>query len=181
MTQKISVISLALVFCTLLAFAQTNESKYLILINSANKIPSDWESRIEYLCVKDFEEKDCLVEKQTFESFKKLQSALSRKKIFIELAQNLHKNNNSIMEEIKSGLGIDFILLGQKSEKSIKQVHSLLAKYGFILRYPKGKELITGVAHCDFHIRYVGIIAAKEISESHLSLEEYIGLKSMLF
>ena len=48
------------------------------------------------------------------------------------------------------------------------------AKYGFILRYPAGKEALTGIGHEPWHFRYVGAPHA-EIMESHgFCLEEYI-------
>lgn len=47
-------------------------------------------------------------------------------------------------------------------------------KYGFILRYPDDKANITGIAHEQWHYRYVGKDAAKEIYESGLCLEEYL-------
>lgn len=45
-------------------------------------------------------------------------------------------------------------------------------KYGFILRYPKGKFHITGFKYEPWHFRYVGNIA-KTIYENNLTLEEY--------
>ncbi len=47
-------------------------------------------------------------------------------------------------------------------------------KYGFILRYPKGKEYITGIEFEPWHFRYVGIEAAKEIYNKNWTLEEYV-------
>lgn len=49
-----------------------------------------------------------------------------------------------------------------------------MSDYGFILRYPKGKEHITGYNYEPWHIRYVGVDIAKEIEESGLTLEEYL-------
>ncbi|WP_226642116.1 D-alanyl-D-alanine carboxypeptidase family protein [Mesobacillus subterraneus] len=46
-------------------------------------------------------------------------------------------------------------------------------KYGFILRYPKGKENLTGYMYEPWHFRYVGIKAATEIYENEWTLEEY--------
>ncbi|MFT9600081.1 D-alanyl-D-alanine carboxypeptidase family protein [Mesobacillus sp.] len=46
-------------------------------------------------------------------------------------------------------------------------------KYGFILRYPRGKEDITGYMYEPWHFRYVGIRAAIEIYENDWTLEEY--------
>lgn len=47
-------------------------------------------------------------------------------------------------------------------------------KYGFILRYPKGKSDITGIIYEPWHYRYVGISIASELHVSGLCLEEYI-------
>lgn len=47
------------------------------------------------------------------------------------------------------------------------------AEYGFVLRYPKGKEKITGVTYEPWHYRYVGSEAARSLTESGLALEEY--------
>ncbi len=49
-------------------------------------------------------------------------------------------------------------------------------KYGFIIRYLKGKEEITGYAYEPWHIRYVGIDSATEIMLNNLTLEEYLGI-----
>ncbi len=45
--------------------------------------------------------------------------------------------------------------------------------YGFILRYPEGKENITGYKYEPWHYRYVGIKAATYIYENNLTFEEY--------
>ncbi|MCR5575496.1 MAG: M15 family metallopeptidase [Oscillospiraceae bacterium] len=47
------------------------------------------------------------------------------------------------------------------------------AEYGFILRFPTGKEDITGVMNEGWHFRYVGLEAAKYIKENDLTLEEF--------
>ena len=52
------------------------------------------------------------------------------------------------------------------------------AKYGFIIRYPKGKEAYTGYQYEPWHIRYVGTPLAQNITNSGLSLEEYFGITS---
>ncbi|UFJ42483.1 M15 family metallopeptidase [Brevibacillus humidisoli] len=49
-------------------------------------------------------------------------------------------------------------------------------KFGFIIRYPKGKEEITGYSYEPWHLRYVGKKVAQEISDAGLTLEEYLGL-----
>ncbi|MBT2686775.1 M15 family metallopeptidase [Bacillus sp. ISL-47] len=49
-------------------------------------------------------------------------------------------------------------------------------RYGFILRYPKGKETITGYQYEPWHFRYVGSEAAKVIFEKKWTLEEYFNI-----
>lgn len=48
------------------------------------------------------------------------------------------------------------------------------AEYGFIIRYLKGKESVTGYQYEPWHIRYVGKQAAKEIASKGIALEEYM-------
>ena len=50
------------------------------------------------------------------------------------------------------------------------------AEYGFIHRFPEGKESITGVMYEPFHFRYVGQEAAKYITDNGLCLEEFVSL-----
>jgi D-alanyl-D-alanine carboxypeptidase len=47
------------------------------------------------------------------------------------------------------------------------------AQYGFIIRYPQGKEHITGYAYEPWHLRYVGVELAEEIAQHGVTLEEY--------
>lgn len=49
-------------------------------------------------------------------------------------------------------------------------------KYGFILRYPRGKEDITGYIYESWHIRYVGKKAAAYMHKHDMTLEEYLDL-----
>jgi D-alanyl-D-alanine carboxypeptidase len=46
-------------------------------------------------------------------------------------------------------------------------------RFGYIIRYPKGKEEITGYSYEPWHIRYLGIELSEEVYESGLTLEEY--------
>ena len=47
-------------------------------------------------------------------------------------------------------------------------------EFGFILRYPKEKEEVTGVIYEPWHYRYVGVEAATEIMSRGICLEEYL-------
>jgi len=59
-----------------------------------------------------------------------------------------------------------------KTKEGVWLVHNA-HEYGFILRYPKGKEGITGYMYEPWHFRYVGIKAATEIYKNNWTLEEY--------
>ena len=74
-------------------------------------------------------------------------------------------------------LGIAVDINADKSMCSNEEVYAWLAenayKYGFILRYPIGKQEITGTSYEPWHYRYVGEEAAREIYEQGICLEEY--------
>ncbi len=74
-------------------------------------------------------------------------------------------------------LGIAVDINADKTKCSNDEVYTWLAenayKYGFILRYPMGKQEITGTSYEPWHYRYVGIEAAYEINERGICLEEY--------
>lgn len=52
------------------------------------------------------------------------------------------------------------------------------AEFGFIIRYPEGKEMYTGYTYEPWHVRYIGKEKARIITASGLSLEEYYGITS---
>lgn len=47
-------------------------------------------------------------------------------------------------------------------------------RFGFIIRYPYGKQSITGIEYEPWHIRYVGKESAKYIYDNRITLEEYL-------
>jgi D-alanyl-D-alanine carboxypeptidase len=52
-------------------------------------------------------------------------------------------------------------------------------KYGFVIRFPEGKEDITGYQYESWHLRYVGVDVATYMYENNLCLEEYLGVDSV--
>ena len=85
--------------------------------------------------------------------------------------------------EHPTGLALDILCLehnyadeGFFETKHGKWLYNNAHKYGFILRYPKGKEHITGVMFEPWHYRYVGKEAAASMKESGECLEEFLGL-----
>ncbi len=75
-------------------------------------------------------------------------------------------------------LGIAVDINADKTLSTNDEVYEWLAEnaqnYGFILRYPLGKEEITGTAYEPWHYRYVGREAAEEIFNKQICLEEYL-------
>ncbi|MBQ9329120.1 MAG: M15 family metallopeptidase [Solobacterium sp.] len=49
-------------------------------------------------------------------------------------------------------------------------------KYGWIERYPEGKQSVTSIVYSPWHYRYVGVDEAAKIYESGLTMEEYYGI-----
>lgn len=69
---------------------------------------------------------------------------------------------------------IDFLLSEEfENTKEYEWLLDNVHKYGFIIRYPKGKEDVTGYNFEPWHLRYVGDEIAKKIYLGNLTLEEY--------
>lgn len=82
--------------------------------------------------------------------------------------------------EHQTGLAMDINNASSSFEgtKEAKWLAEHCAEYGFIIRYPKGKESITGYKYEPWHIRYLGTTRAKTVTNSGLCLEEYLGITS---
>ena len=80
--------------------------------------------------------------------------------------------------EHQTGMAIDIQTYGSNSSNfeefdEFKWLQDNAHKYGFILRYPKGKEYITGYEYESWHYRYVGVEAATYIHENNITFDEY--------
>ena len=84
--------------------------------------------------------------------------------------------------EHQTGLAADINSLYQSfiDTPEGKWLNNNCHKYGFIIRYPKGKESITGYIYEPWHIRYVGVDIATSLYNggNWISLEEYLGITS---
>ena len=84
--------------------------------------------------------------------------------------------------EHQSGLAVD-VYNGKEdytnfeSTKEFTWMKDHAHEYGFIIRFPKGKENETGYQYESWHYRYVGIDVATYIKNNNISLEEYIATK----
>lgn len=58
--------------------------------------------------------------------------------------------------------------------KAGKWLEENVCHYGFVIRYERGKEQLTGINYEPWHIRYVGKENAEYMIANHLSLEEYV-------
>ncbi|MDE5862785.1 MAG: M15 family metallopeptidase [Lachnospiraceae bacterium] len=83
--------------------------------------------------------------------------------------------------EHETGLAVDIVAVSnqrmdetQESTAENIWLRENCYKYGFILRYPKEKEEVTGFSYESWHFRYVGKEAAKKITEQGITLEEYL-------
>ncbi len=83
--------------------------------------------------------------------------------------------------EHQSGLAVDFcqykddkwLDCNETDLNLLKIIHENAARFGFILRYPKDKEKITGYKYEAWHLRYVGDDLALYLYKNNLTLEEY--------
>lgn len=87
--------------------------------------------------------------------------------------------------EHQTGLAIDVLCEdyqvldeGFADTTAYKWIEENSHKYGFIIRFPKGKEKITKYSYEPWHIRYVGVKEATEIKNRGITLEEYLNKKN---
>ena len=86
--------------------------------------------------------------------------------------------------EHATGLAVDIVALDYQDLDNQQQytpesiwLRENCHQYGFILRYPEGKENVTGIEYESWHFRYVGKEVAACIMENGITLEEFIELK----
>ena len=84
--------------------------------------------------------------------------------------------------EHEAGLALDIVSDGSRDlteeQENTPEQQWLMAnahRFGFILRYPKEKQDITGIGYEPWHYRYVGREAAEAIHTAGICLEEYLG------
>lgn len=80
--------------------------------------------------------------------------------------------------EHQTGLALDIVSYGATMENfektdTFKWLQTHCTEYGFILRYPKDKEEITGYSYESWHYRYLGKDLAKKVSDEGITYDEY--------
>lgn len=174
----------------------------LILVNRNHYIPDDYE--IELTELSNGEKVDSRIYPQLQEMFDDMRaeglypivregyrSAEEQEEIFAEKVQAymnegyFRSRAERIAEEwvavpgtSEHQLGIAVDINADKERCENEDVYLWLAenayKYGFILRYPQGKEDFTGISYEPWHFRYVGVENAQIIYEKQICLEEFI-------
>ena len=136
-----------------------------ILVNKENKIKDSFYKYLELVEI----DNNLKVEKETYENYLKLKEYLKENNIEISI------NKAYIDREIEeSEFNTALALSIEIDSNYYNELHNILHKFGFILRYPKEKENITGYEYNPTHIRYVGNVISKIIYENSWTLEEYL-------
>ena len=137
--------------------------------NMAAKAVIDAFDLLQQECMK--ETKTQLMISSAYRSFQEQESTHKRynKKLVAEAGFSEHQTGLSIdVTSLQHPEKWDF---GKSAEG--KWVHENCHKYGFILRYPEGKTHITGYDYEPWHLRYVGVEAARRIHDEGITLDEY--------
>ena len=182
-----------------------NPEEITVLVNKYHKLSSDYvPSDLETISTKYNQGFNNKMRKVAREAFEKMCEAALNDNITIysgsayrsysyqQTLYNRYVNNNGFdaaetfsaragYSEHQTGLAtdvmnkqLDFI---SKNDKEYTWLINNSYKYGFILRYPEGKEKITGYMYEEWHFRYVGVEIAKEIVDLGITYDEYIARK----
>ena len=175
-----------------------NPDSLMVLVNKLNRLQSNYVPHdLEQISL-NYATNNKFLRKEAKENFEKLSS--DAKKIgYSIIAVSAYRDydyqenlfNNYVKEkgenyalkcsakaghsEHQTGLSVDVMGSNDQFEKSkeFDWMKNNSYKYGFILRYPKGKEYITGFKYEPWHYRYVGKDIASIIYTEGITLEEY--------
>lgn len=188
--------------------ASANSSKYLMLVNKKNPLGLDYEPdnlvkpNVKFL--RDTSEESRYMDETAAKALEELFQVAKSENINLigSSAYRSYKSQVRVLKdeisskgvdyankyvakpgksEHQSGLSIDVTNEARCFDKTSPEARWLANnahRFGFILRYPEGKEDITGYNYEPWHIRYVGKDAAREIYNKNITLEEY--LKDMI-
>ena len=168
--------------------------KYTVLVNKDNIMKEKYLKNINLIETKDVLGENILIEEKTYKAYNELKEYLEKNNIIIGITSSyrsveeqtiLYENGDKDFtappnySEHHTGLAIDIgVLINEEyiedETEELLSIHKILYKFGFILRYQKGKENITKYKYEPWHIRYVGKIPAKIMYEKNLTLEEYL-------
>lgn len=182
------------------------EDKYAIIINKANPISEDLTKNYTLVTVENNMYDGIKLEEETYKNYLKLKENLLERGYYINIRSGFRTFNESQViynnyalekgstyaekyaaipgtSEHNTGLAFDFIISSDKNASKTDYesdeyfyLENIAYLYGFIIRYPKDKEAITGYNYEPWHLRYVGSELAKYLKKNNLTLEEYYEL-----
>lgn len=169
------------------------------LVNKYNKLPDNYEIDDLITLDKEYSKKSEKVRNVIYEDLVRMFDDAKKEGLNLNVVSgfrtndkqntlftNSVKNNgleHTLLYSAKSGhsehqlgLAIDINSVNEsfKDTEEYKWLINNSYKYGFIERYKKGKENITGFAYEPWHYRYVGIDAATKIYTENITYEEYV-------
>lgn len=179
---------------------QTNEKKgFQILVNKYYQLSKNFKPVLVTQSSR-YGRSGVQIEKDAFENYKKMFNAAKKEGLTlyvnsayrsyeeqIEVYQDYEKRMNEKASlyaakpghsEHQTGLALDIFKPGSTTKtfeqtKEFKWLQDHAHEYGFILRYPKGKENITGYSYESWHYRYVGKKVSTYIKKHDLTFDEY--------
>lgn len=154
----------------------------VVFVNEKNPLPKDFNPGLDPTSKKAFDTMLIDIQRQglNLKIASDFRLGQSEEKL---LDQNNPDADLAFTSEHQTGTCFDFYTDNTKYSDKFKETDEYkwlkenAYKYGFIQRYTKDKESITGKKERCWHFRYVGVENAKSMFENNLSLEEYLKIK----
>lgn len=158
----------------------------ILIVNKKYSIPSNYGSGVDKEAYAKLQELQSSAKKAgyTIKLCSGYRSYASQKKIYNNYVRVYGQKSTDTFSakpghsEHQTGLAFDVGKIDDNfgNTKEGKWLAQNAHLYGFIIRYPNGKQAITGYKYEPWHIRYLGVEIATKVYESGLSLEEYLGI-----
>lgn len=167
-----------------------------MLVNRTHPFDEKRLEEIELVPVRNTEGCEFLLEKKTAEAFAKLREDMEQQGMILEIVSGYRSRREQIemteyitatkgaqaaevqcappgCSEHETGLALD-ITYEWRFGPLVMRWNPVFSEYGFIERYPEGKEEITGYIPESWHLRYVGTEHSIPMEQQRITLEEYI-------
>lgn len=177
----------------------TNYDEVDALVNKYHKLPSNYEAKDLVTLSKTYSSRGHKIKKAASEPLMKMIDAARADGLNLLVISGYRTEstqrglfNNSVKRhgmdhaliysakpghsEHQLGLAVDLNSTEESFDqtKEYKWLKANSYKYGFIERYPKGKEFITGYGYEPWHYRYLGVDLATKVYTENVTYEEYL-------
>ena len=177
----------------------TNYDEVDALVNKYHKLPSNYEAKDLVTLSKTYSSRGHKIKKAASEPLMKMIDAARADGLNLLVISGYRTErtqrglfNNSVKRhgmdhaliysakpgysEHQLGLAVDLNITEESFDqtKEYKWLKANSYKYGFIERYPKGKEFITGYGYEPWHYRYLGVDLATKVYTENVTYEEYL-------